>query len=341
MTQVPKDNVFKPQECLRPPCGDGWSEIGGRYGDPKGQVCPEPNMSPVWFSGSWDVQQTALDVTGAAAYSSSMPTKVYSAKDAAGNHKKYKLGGYGRAGLIGGAIMLGVSMANNIEEEHWTCSPCMHGQYYKIYFDEEHSEGMNCELNPYQPCPDIKTSETRCCDVTPMPWQRTEGHKWHDGLPRCHNCPAWTIKNSIVSTDYMETRCFVDCSNAFASMRVHTTTTQDFINDLQNKGFKSNNAEAVWSEWSTKAAIVQMEQVQTRGNPEVHHFVPGVEVWKEGPVCTPCAEGTTKFTSRNPIHHLFGPSGEWLGMDESVSTGNGDDTQGVRGELLEAAERVC
>ena len=214
--------------------------------------------------------------------------------------------------------MLGVSMANNIEEEHWERVPCMHGPYSKRYFDEELGEGMNCELNPYQPCPDIRNSETRCCEVSPMPWQRTEGHKWHDGLPRCHYCPAWTIKNSIVSTDYLKTRCFVDCSDAFASMRVDATTTQDFINDLKSKGFKAHDAEYYWSRWSSKAATVQMQQVQTRGNPEIHHFVPSVEVSGEGPVCTPCAEGKTKFTSRNSYHRLFGPSGEWLGMDASV-----------------------
>ena len=94
-----RPSVVVPQECLRPPCGDGYSEIGGRYGNPDGQVCPEPNMSPVWFSGSFDVKQWFASIGLGAAFGSTQPTKVYSAKDAAGNHRKFKLGGYGRGGV--------------------------------------------------------------------------------------------------------------------------------------------------------------------------------------------------------------------------------------------------
>ena len=91
MTQVPSDYVVVPQECLRPPCGDGWSEIGGRYGNPEGQVCPEPNMSPVWFSGSFDYKQWFASIGLGAVFGSAFPSKVYSTKDAAGNHRKFKL----------------------------------------------------------------------------------------------------------------------------------------------------------------------------------------------------------------------------------------------------------
>ena len=68
-------------------------------------------MSPVWFSGSFDYEQWLTSIGLGGLFGSAFPSKVYSTKDAAGNHKKLKLGGYGRSGVIGGVIMAGVSMA--------------------------------------------------------------------------------------------------------------------------------------------------------------------------------------------------------------------------------------
>ena len=41
--------TWNEDECLRPPCGDGWK------GEPTTAInCPAPHTSPVWFSGDFD-----------------------------------------------------------------------------------------------------------------------------------------------------------------------------------------------------------------------------------------------------------------------------------------------
>ena len=45
--------TWNEDECLRPPCGDGWRSQPTTAID-----CPVPHTSPVWFSGGFDFMVT-------------------------------------------------------------------------------------------------------------------------------------------------------------------------------------------------------------------------------------------------------------------------------------------
>ena len=54
--------TWNEDECLRPPCGDGWRGMPTTAID-----CPAPHTSPVWFSGGFDFMQFLGDIFFAAA----------------------------------------------------------------------------------------------------------------------------------------------------------------------------------------------------------------------------------------------------------------------------------
>lgn len=135
--------AWNADECLRPPCGDGWRNMPTTAID-----CPAPHTSPVWFSGSFDFTQFLGDIFFAAAVTGK-PSMKKSKSASTGVTKVSKIAKAGKgAGYLGAALFVGYSIYNNIEKAEYFCSPCMWNEYSKVYWEGDSAQQELCQNDP-------------------------------------------------------------------------------------------------------------------------------------------------------------------------------------------------